>query len=109
MKKNSGKWRVCINFTNFNQACLKDSIPLPRIDYLVDVNVGHKLLSFMNAYSGYNQIKMYPPDKDKMMFITDRGTQCYKVLPFGLKNARATFQWMVIKIFKEQIGHTMAC
>jgi hypothetical protein len=61
----------------------------------------------MDTYSGYNQIKMYPPDEDKMAFLTDRGTYCYKVMPFGLKNAGATFQCMVNHVFKDLIGKTM--
>ena len=56
VKKNNGKWRVCTNFTDLNQACPKDCYPLPRIDQLVDATSGHQLLSFMDVYSGYNQI-----------------------------------------------------
>jgi len=62
VKKKNGKWRVCIDFTNFNEACPKDNYPLPKIDQLVEVTVGYELLNFMDAYSGYNQIKMHPPD-----------------------------------------------
>ncbi|VVA39116.1 Hypothetical predicted protein, partial [Prunus dulcis] len=65
------------------------------------------LLSFMDAYSGYNQIMMHGDDKAKTSFIIERGTYCYKVMPFGLKNAGATYQRLVNKIFKEQIGKTM--
>ena len=54
LKKSNGKWRVCVDFTDLNKACLKDSFPLPRIDQLVDSTVGHELLSFMDAFSGYN-------------------------------------------------------
>jgi len=68
---------------------------------------GHELVSFMDAYSGYNQIKMHPEDEDKMVFITDRGIYCYMVMPFGLKDVGATFQWMANKVFEEQIGRTM--
>jgi hypothetical protein len=58
VKKSTGKWRMCVNFTDLNKACPKDSYPLPRIDQLVDSTAGHKLLSFMDAFSGYNQIQM---------------------------------------------------
>lgn len=54
VKKANGKKRICIDFTNLNKAYLKDSFPLPRIDQLVDATIGHELLSFMDAYSGYN-------------------------------------------------------
>ncbi|CAL2258020.1 unnamed protein product [Prunus armeniaca] len=74
---------------------------------LVDSTSGNQLLSFMNAYSGYNQIMMYDDDKAKTSFIIERGTYYYKVMPFGLKNAGATYQRLVNKIFKEQIGRTM--
>ena len=83
--KKNGKWRVCIDFTDLNKACPKDSFPLPHIDRLVEATAGHELLSFMDAFSGYNQILMRPDDQEKTAFITDRGTNCYKVMPFGLK------------------------
>ena len=62
VKKANGKWRMCVNFTDLNKACPKDSYPLPHIDQLVDSTVGHKLLNFMNAFSGYNQIRMDKAD-----------------------------------------------
>ncbi|PON41357.1 hypothetical protein PanWU01x14_290260, partial [Parasponia andersonii] len=65
------KWRTCIDLTDLNKACPKDSFPLLRIDQLVDVTSGHELLSFMDAYSGYNQIPMYEPDEEHTLFITD--------------------------------------
>ena len=61
--KPNGKWRTCINFTNLNKACLKDSFPLPWIDQLVDATIGYELLSFIDAYFGYNHISMYELDK----------------------------------------------
>ena len=107
VKKKSGKWTVCINFTNLNQACPKDSFPLPRIDQLVDITTCHELLSFMDAYSEYNQIKMHPPDEDKKTFITNRGIYFYELMSFRLKNARAIFQQMVNKVFEEKLRHAM--
>ena len=62
VKKNNDKWRMCVDFIDLNKACPKDSFPLPRIDQLVDSTVGHKLLSFMDALSGYNQIMMDEED-----------------------------------------------
>lgn len=96
-----------MNFTDLNKACPKDSFPLPRIDQLVDATAGHVLLSFMDAYSGYNQILMYEPDQEHTSFITDRGLYCYIRMPFGLINVGATYQRLVNKMFKKQIGKTM--
>ena len=89
--KKNGKHRVCIDFTDLNKACPKDSFPLPHIDSMVDATAGHQLLSFMDAFSGYNQIKMNPDDQEKTSFITERGTYCYTVMPFGLKNGDKTY------------------
>ncbi|KAK1575844.1 hypothetical protein Q3G72_008838 [Acer saccharum] len=107
VKKKNGKWRVCIDFTDLNKACPKDSFPLPHIDMLVDATAGHELLSFMDAYSGYNQILMHPDDQEKTAFVTERGIFCYKVMPFGLKNAGATYQRLVNKMFAKMLGSTM--
>ncbi|XP_052185282.1 uncharacterized protein LOC127796919 [Diospyros lotus] len=107
VKKPNGKWRVCIDFIGLNKACPKDSYPLPRIDHLVDETSGYHLLSFLDAFSGYHQIMMYPPDQEKTSFIIEKGTYCYQVMLFGLKNARATYQRMVNKVFKELLGDTM--
>ena len=107
VKKSNGKWRMCVDFTDLNKSCPKDSFPLPRVDQLVDATAGHEMLSFMDDFSGYNQILMYEPDQDKTAFITNRGLYCYKVMPFGLKNAGATYQRLVNKVFKQQIGRTM--
>jgi hypothetical protein len=91
VKKANEKWRMCVNFTNLNRACPKDSFPLPRIDLLVDSTSGHELLTFMDAFSGYNQIHLDEIDQEKTSFITDRCLYCYKMMPFGLKNAGATY------------------
>ena len=107
MKKANEKWRMCVDFMDLNKACSKDSFPLPRIDQLVDSTAGHKLLTFMDAFSGYNQIKMAEEDQEKIAFITSQGLYCYKVMPFGLKNAGATYQRLVNKMFNKQIGRNM--
>ncbi|XP_059635421.1 uncharacterized protein LOC132277598 [Cornus florida] len=86
---------------------LDAGFPLPKIDQMVDATTGYERLTFLDAYSGYNQIPMDPADKEKTSFVTERGTYCYKVMPFGLKNAGATYQRLISKIFKEQIGKTV--
>ena len=107
VKKANGKWQLCIDFTDVNRACSKDSFPQPRIDLIVDVTSDHELLSFMDAFSGYNQISMDPDDQENTSFVTRQGTYCYRVMPFGLKNAGATFQRLVNRMFQKQIGTSM--
>ena len=80
-----------MDFMDLNKAHPKDSFPLPKIDQLVDSIAGHKLLTFMDAFSRYNQIKMVEVEQEKTAFITSQGLYCYKVMPFGLKNAGATY------------------
>ena len=99
VKKANRKWGLCIDFTDINRACPKDSFPLPRIDLIVDTTDGHELLSFMDAFSGYNQISMDPIDQEKTSFVTGHGTYSYRVMPFGLKNAEATYQRLVNRMF----------
>ena len=107
IKKANGKWRLYIDFTNLNKACPKDSFPFPRIELIVDATAGHELLSFRDAFSGYNQISMDPVDQENTSFITVQGPFCYRVMPFGLKNAGATYQRLVNRMFQKHIGVTM--
>ena len=107
VKKSNGKWRLCIDFTDINKACPKDNFPLPRIDLIVDAIAGHELLSFMDAFSDYNQNSMDPDDQEKTSFVTAQGTYCYWVMPFGLKNVGSTYQRLVNRMFQKQIGVTM--
>ena len=96
-----------MDFTNLNKACPKDSYPLLHIDQLVDSTAGHKLLSFMDAFSSYNQIRMDEVDQEKTSFITSQGLFCYKVMPFGLRNVGATYQRLVNHMFRPQIGRNV--
>ena len=107
VKKSSGKWRMCIEFTDLNKACLKDSYPLSNIDRLVDGASGYRYLSFMDAYKGYNQIRMHSDDEEKTTFIIEDVNFCYRVMPFGLKNAGATYQRLVNRMFSHQIGRNV--
>ena len=105
--KKGSKWRICVDSTGLNDACPKDSFPLPRIDQIVDASAGHGMLSFPDAFSRYHQIPMHPPDAEKTSFITPHGLYCYNVMPFGLKNAGETYQRLVKKIFRPLLGSTM--
>ena len=107
VKKANGKLRMCVDFTDLNKACPKDSFPLPRIDQLVDFTTGHKLLTFMDTFLRYNKIKMAEEDQEKTAFITSQWLYCYNVMPFGLKNAGPTYQRLVNKMFSNQIGRNM--
>ena len=106
VKKSNGKWRMYVDFIDLNNACPKDSFPLPRIDHLVDPTVGHKLLTFMDAFSGYNQILM-KEDREKTAFVTSQGLYCYKVMPFRMKNTGTTYQRLVNQMLNKQIGRNM--
>ncbi|XP_073129104.1 uncharacterized protein [Henckelia pumila] len=105
--KATGKWRMCVDFWDLNKAYSKDCYPLPRIDQLVDFTSGCELLCFMDAYQGYHQIPLARKDQYKVSFITSEGTFCYVVMPFGLKNAGATYQRMMDKVFREQVGRNV--
>ena len=90
MKKDK-TWRMCIDYTSLNKACPKDPFALPRIDQVIDSTAGCELLSFLDCYSGYNQIRLNPADHIKTSFITPYGAYCYVTMSFGLKNAGATY------------------
>ena len=103
VKKASSKWRVWINFTDLNKACPKDSFPLPTIDRLMDASTGHKILNFMNTFPSFNQIGMNLTEQEKIMLIIENGLFYYKLMWFGLKNANATYQRLVNKVFTDKI------
>ena len=101
--KKDGRIRICVDYRDLNAASPKDDFPLPHIDVLVDQAAMHAVYSFMDGYSGYNQILMDPEDKSKTAFTTPWGTFCYRVMPFGLKNAGATYQRAMVIIFHDMI------
>ncbi|GMP96894.1 hypothetical protein CsSME_00045332 [Camellia sinensis var. sinensis] len=105
VKKKNGQIRVCVDFRDLNKSCPKDEFPLPHIDTLVDTTSGHQMFSFMDGFSGYNQIKMAEEDAEKTAFRTPLGNFFYTVMPFGLKNAGATYQRAMTAIFHDMIHH----
>ena len=82
---------MCVDFTDLNKACPKDSYPLPWIDILVDLIARHQLLSFMDAFFGYNQIKLDEANQENTSFVTSQGLFCFKLMSFGLKNVSAMY------------------
>jgi len=107
VSKKNGKWRVCVDYRALNKATHKDHFPLPFIDQVLDSLSGKKFFSFLDGFSGYNQIKIAPQDLDKTTFISPWGTFAYRVLPFGLCNAPTTFQRTVIGIFSDMLNDSL--
>ncbi|GJY56359.1 reverse transcriptase domain-containing protein [Tanacetum coccineum] len=107
VKKCDGSWRMCIDFKILNSACPKDYYPLPSIDCKVEAVMGFKYKCFLDAYKGYHQIQMAREDEEKTAFYTEQGTYCYMKMPFGLKNAGATYQRLVDSTFQSQIGRNL--
>jgi hypothetical protein len=98
---------MCVDYTSLNKACPKVPFSLPRIDQIIDSTAGCELLSFRDAYSGYHQIKMKESDQLATSFITPFGMYCYITMPFGLRNAGATYQRCMLHVFKYHIGQTV--
>ena len=98
---------MCVDFIDLNKACPKDPYPLPQIDQIVDSTAGCDLLCFLDAFSGYHQIKMVEEDTEKTAFITPEGCFCYIYMPFGLKNAGSTFQCAMRECLGPQIGRNV--
>ncbi|GJY58626.1 reverse transcriptase domain-containing protein [Tanacetum coccineum] len=106
-KKHDDSWRMCVDFKDLNKACPKDGYLLPEIDWKVESLCGYPFKLFLDAYKGYHQIRMAKEDEEKMAFITGQGIFCYSKMPFGMKNARATYQRLVEKAFQKQIDRNL--
>jgi hypothetical protein len=102
-KKVTEKWIICVDFRELNKVTLKDYFPLPLIYQVLDTLSKKKYFSFLDRYSRYNQILIAPKDQDKTTFTCPWGTYAYRVLPFGLCNAPATFQRVGLGIFSDLI------
>ncbi|GJV36969.1 reverse transcriptase domain-containing protein [Tanacetum coccineum] len=107
VKKSDNSWRMCVDFKDLNKACPKDGYPLPEIDWKVESLCGFPFKCFLDAYKGYHQIQMAEEDEEQTVFITNRGIFCYTKMPFGLRNAGATYQRLVDKAFYRQIGRNL--
>ncbi|GKB22474.1 reverse transcriptase domain-containing protein [Tanacetum coccineum] len=107
VKKHDGSWRMCVDFTDLNKACPQDCYPLPEIDWKVESLCGYPFKCFLDAYKGYHQIQMAESDEEKTAFHTSHGVYCYTKMPFGLKNAGATYQRLVDKAFDNQVGRNI--
>ncbi|PWA84319.1 retroelement [Artemisia annua] len=107
VKKSDGSWRMCVDFTDLNKACSQDCYPLPEIDWKVESLCGYPFKCFLDAYKGYHQIQMAEEDEEKTAFHTSQGVFCYTKMPFGLKNAGATYQRLVDNAFEKQVGRNL--
>ncbi|GKC97702.1 reverse transcriptase domain-containing protein, partial [Tanacetum coccineum] len=107
VKKHDDSWRMCLYFKDLNKACPKDGYPLPEIDWKVESLCGFPFKCLLHAYKGYHQIQMAKDDEEKIAFITSQGIFCYTKMPFGLRNAGATYQHLVDKAFHKQIGRNL--
>ena len=109
VRNKNGKIRVCVNFWDLNKSCPKDEFPLPIPELMIDAITGYEAMSLMDSSSGYNQIRMSPKDEELTAFRTPKVIYCYKVMPFGLKNAKATYQRAMQNIFDNILHKNVEC
>nr|GEW54203.1 reverse transcriptase domain-containing protein [Tanacetum cinerariifolium] len=107
VKKHDGSWRMCVDFTDLNRACPQDCYPMPKIDWKVESLCGYPFKCFLDAYKGYHQIQLTEADEENTAFHTGQGVYCYTKMPFGLKNAGATYQRLMNKAFESQMGRNI--
>lgn len=107
VKKKNGDIRICIDFRNLNKASLKDNFPLPTMEQILQSVAGSELMSFLDGFSGYNQVLVHPEDQLKTTFRTKWGTYAYQKMPFGLINSGATFQRAMDMAFRGLINRSV--
>jgi hypothetical protein len=103
VKKKNRKWRMCADFTDLNKACKKDDFPLERVDKIVNDAASSEMLSLLDMFSGYHQIRVRREDEEKTSFITHFGTFCFVRMLEGLKNAGCTFSRMIAIVLHPQL------
>jgi hypothetical protein len=103
VKKKNGKWRMCADFIDLNKSCKKDDFPLERVDKVVDDAANSEMLSLLDMFSGYHQIRVRREDEEKTSFITPFRTYCFVIMPEGLKNAGCTFSRMITIVLHPQL------
>lgn len=107
IRKKNGEIRLYVDFRDLNRASLKYHYPLPSMEQILQVVAGSERFSFLDGYSGYNQILVKEKDQYKTLFTTKWGTMAYKRIPFGLSNTSATFQWAMDVAFQNLIQKFM--
>ena len=103
-RKKNGDIRICIDFQNLNKHWQKDNFPLPPMEQILQAVAGSKLMSFLDGFSGYNQVLVHPDDQLNTTFITKWVTYAYQNMPFGLINVGATFQRAMDIAFKRLVN-----
>ena len=101
--KKKGKIQVYVDYRKLNTVTITNAFPLPCTDSVLDSVAGHKMYSFLDGFSGYNQVRMHPNGEEKTEFVIEWGVFVAVVMMFGLKTAPTTFQWIIVEVFGEYI------